>query len=97
MVLDKIGSTLRQGIKKISNAIFIDKKLIDEIIKKSEELTYEHNWIKSDLIMLDNRRFMHGRRAFGKHIKRDIVIMQTERASFGYGATIRKQINSNKR
>ena len=33
MVLDKIGNSLRQGIKKISNAIFIDKKLIDEIIK----------------------------------------------------------------
>ena len=75
----------------------VPQKLIDEITKKSEELTYEHNWIKSDLIMLDNRRFMHGRRAFEKHIKRDIVIMQTERASFGYGATIRKQINSNKR
>ena len=41
MVLDKIGSTLRQGIKKISNAIFIDKKLIDEIIKDLQRALIE--------------------------------------------------------
>lgn len=33
MVLEKLGSTLKSGIKKISNAIFVDKKLIDQIIK----------------------------------------------------------------
>ena len=33
MVLDKLGSTLKGGIKKISNAIFVDKKLIDGIVK----------------------------------------------------------------
>ena len=32
-MLEKIGSSLQNGIKKISNAIFVDKKLIDEIIK----------------------------------------------------------------
>lgn len=32
-MLDKIGNSLQKGIKKISNAIFVDKKLIDEIIK----------------------------------------------------------------
>ena len=52
---------------------------------------------KNDLLMIDNKRFMHGRRAFDKSIKRDIVIVQTQRASFGYGSTTRKQINSNKR
>ena len=41
MVLDKIGSALRQGIKKISNAIFIDKKLIDEIIKDLQRALIE--------------------------------------------------------
>ena len=34
MVLDKLGSALKGGIKKISNAIFLDKKLIDGIIKE---------------------------------------------------------------
>ncbi|MCK4997799.1 signal recognition particle protein [Candidatus Pacearchaeota archaeon] len=33
MVLDKLGSALKLGIKKISNAILIDKKLVDSIVK----------------------------------------------------------------
>jgi signal recognition particle subunit SRP54 len=33
MVLDKLGSALKGGIKKLTNAIFVDKKLIDGIIK----------------------------------------------------------------
>jgi signal recognition particle subunit SRP54 len=32
-MLEKLSETLTKGIKKISNAIFVDKKLIDEIIK----------------------------------------------------------------
>ena len=32
-MLEKISNALKSGIKKISNAIFVDKKLIDEIIK----------------------------------------------------------------
>ena len=33
MVLEKLGSTLRTGISKIKNAILVDKKLIDQIVK----------------------------------------------------------------
>lgn len=32
-MLDKLGNALTSGMKKITNAIFVDKKLIDEIIK----------------------------------------------------------------
>ncbi len=32
-MLDKVGNALKTGIRKISNAITIDKKLVDEIIK----------------------------------------------------------------
>jgi len=32
-MLEKLSETLTKGIKKISNAIFVDKKLIDEVIK----------------------------------------------------------------
>jgi len=39
--------------------------------------------------MIDNKRFLHGRRSFAKGINRDIVIVQTERANFGYGSTTR--------
>ena len=41
MVLDKLGSTLKNGIKKISNAIFVDKKLIDGIVKDIQKSLIE--------------------------------------------------------
>jgi signal recognition particle subunit SRP54 len=41
MVLDKLGSALKGGIKKISNAIFIDKKLIDGIVKEIQKALIE--------------------------------------------------------
>ena len=65
-----------------------------EIKNKSDELTFEHHWEDNDLLMIDNKRFMHGRKSFDKGIERDIVIVQTERASFSYGSTTRKQIKN---
>ncbi len=41
MVLDKLGSALKGGITKISNAIFIDKKLIDGIVKDIQKSLIE--------------------------------------------------------
>ena len=41
MVLDKLGSALKGGVKKISNAIFVDKKLIDGIIKDIQKALIE--------------------------------------------------------
>ncbi len=41
MVLDKLGETLKSGIKKISNAIFVDKKLIDAVIKDLQRTLIE--------------------------------------------------------
>ncbi len=41
MVLEKLGSVLKSGIKKISGAIFVDKKLIDEIIKNIQRALIE--------------------------------------------------------
>ena len=46
--------------------------------------------------MIDNRRFMHGRRAFQKGDKRDLLVVQSSSANFGYGSTTRKKINRNK-
>ena len=70
----------------------VSTKILNEIRNKSEKLTYDHMWENNDLLMIDNKRFMHGRRAYNKRIKRDIVIVQTKRASFGYGATTRASI-----
>ncbi len=41
MVLEKLSSSLKSGIKKISNAIFVDKKLIDGIIKELQKSLIE--------------------------------------------------------
>ncbi|MFH0808243.1 MAG: signal recognition particle receptor subunit alpha [archaeon] len=41
MVLEKLGHSLKSGIKKISNAIFLDKKLIDQVIKDIQKSLIE--------------------------------------------------------
>jgi signal recognition particle subunit SRP54 len=40
-MLEKLGSILQKGVKKITNAIFVDKKLIDEIIKDLQRALIE--------------------------------------------------------
>ena len=41
MVLEKLGSALKSGVTKISNAIFLDKKLVDGIIKDIQKALIE--------------------------------------------------------
>jgi len=41
MVLEKLGNALKSGIKKITNAVFLDKKLIDGIIKDIQRALIE--------------------------------------------------------
>jgi len=41
MILEKLGNALKIGIKKISNAIFVDKKLIDGIVKDIQRALIE--------------------------------------------------------
>ena len=59
------------GIKKFPSEI---KK---EVKKKSEKITYFHKWKKNDFIMLDNRRFMHGRNRILKSDNKKIFNIQT--------------------
>ena len=68
----------------------IPKKILENVQKVSDKLIFELNWKKYDLVMLDNRRFMHGRRKFNFKEKRDILNVQTSRANFAYGETTRK-------
>jgi len=68
----------------------IPNKFLDETNQKSEKITYDLRWKKNDLLMLDNKRFMHGRRKFDKGEKRDLVVIQSSLANFGYGSTTRK-------
>ena len=70
----------------------VPDQFVDEVKQKSSELTFEQYWQDHDLIMIDNKRFMHGRRAFEKNCIREILVVQTSRASFGFGATTRNRI-----
>ena len=83
-------------IKKIrmANGDKISEDLISEVKETCEGLTYAHTWQKDDVILLDNIRFMHGRRYFEKKDPRQILLIEIERASFGYGSTTRTQIKS---
>jgi len=70
----------------------IPSDIMAEVKSRSSELTHDHKWKKDDLVMIDNRRFMHGRREFNKNEKRQVAIAQTLRTNFGYGSTTRKKI-----
>ena len=76
---DQIISRTLLNNKKIPAAI------INEIKTKSDNFTYDYNWKKNDLIMVNNKRFMHGRRGYDKNEPRDIVNIQTGKANFGNG------------
>lgn len=60
----------------------IPRKILKEVEDKAESLTYYHKWKKFDLIMLDNRRFMHARNFFNNSDTRLILNTQTLSANF---------------
>ena len=75
--------------RKFLNNKIIKKEEYNEIFKKAYDLTTEISWEKNDLVMIDNLRFMHGRRKINKkNNSRDIVTVQTMISSFGYGSTL---------
>ena len=60
----------------------IPKEYIDKIRKKASNILYEHKWKKNDILMINNRRFMHGRNEYNKNDPRDILTVQTEHPYF---------------
>ena len=64
----------------------------EEILDKVDNFTYNHFWKENDFIILDNKRFLHGRKSLVEGDPRDIVVVQSRKASFGYGSTTRKSI-----
>ncbi len=73
----------------LMNGDKIPEDIMQEVKEISDLYTYDIEWEKNDLIMLDNKRFMHGRRAYSKGEKREIVNIQTLKANFSYGFTTR--------
>ena len=69
--------------RKMYNGKIIPKKIEDEIHEKANKLTKRITWVKNDLVMIDNIRFMHGRENINKNEKeRDIITMQTSKSKF---------------
>ena len=62
---------------KLANNKKIPKKIINEIKKKSDSITYYHQWKKRDVLMIDNKRYMHGRNKIVKKDLREILNIQT--------------------
>ena len=60
----------------------ISKTFLNIIKKLTSKYTYEHYWKKNQLIMIDNLRFMHGRRAIKKSETRKIINIQTLHSNF---------------
>jgi hypothetical protein len=76
----------------MANGQKIPEKILEEIKQKADDLTYEHSWEKGDFLMVDNLRFLHGRHAYDKDDPRELFLIQSERASFGYGSTTRSSL-----
>lgn len=83
---------IRNTAMQFASGTAVPDDVLAEIRERSAELTYEHPWKPRDLIMVDNKRFLHGRRAFSG--PRDVVNVQTARASFGYGSTTRRTLRA---
>ena len=76
--------------RKLQNGNDIPKNIHTEINEIANQLTQPYKWEGSDLMMLDNKRFLHGRESFEMGDQRDIVSVQTEKASFPYDASWRR-------
>ena len=71
----------------ISNNRQIPKDIYKQIKEKASCITYAHKWENRDLLMIDNKRFLHGRKQLSPVEGRDIVILQTKTTNFGYGVS----------
>ena len=91
IILDRapqiLGWSLEDGSK-------IPDEIMSEIREVSNKLIVDIDWENNDLCMIDNKRIMHGRRKILDDEKRDIINLQSLKASFGYCSTMRKKINS---
>jgi len=79
-----VGSKNEKQIKnvKLVNDKSIPKNIMKEIIRISRKLTFKYNWKKNILLMIDNKRFMHGRDKFKKNSVREILNIQTLKSNF---------------
>lgn len=62
----------KRGIPLLEGQVF-DDDLVDAIRSVARSLTYSHRWQQGDVLLLDNSRFMHGRKAIADSGERRIA------------------------
>lgn len=79
-----VGKDNEEQIKNITtnNNNSIPEDIMKEINIKSDELTYDYVWKKNRLLMLNNYKFMHGRRNFDSSSNREILNLQSLKTNF---------------
>ena len=79
-----VGSKHENQIKKMTliNGEKIPKSILTEIQKLSEELTKDYIWKNNKLLMINNKRFMHGRNDFNINSNREILNIQSLKINF---------------
>jgi len=50
-----------------------DDEVVDTVRSTARSLTYSHRWMQGDIILLDNSRYMHGRKAIADASERRIA------------------------
>lgn len=55
----------------------IPLKILKEIRHLTEKLSYKHHWKKNQILMINNKRFIHGRTEIKKGSIREIINVQT--------------------
>jgi len=60
----------------------IPLKIFREIRSLTDKLSFELQWKKNQVLMIDNRRFIHGRTKIKSASKREIMNVQTLRSNF---------------
>ena len=68
--------------RNFTNGKKLSSQIKSEINKLKKKFTYFHSWNKNDLLMIDNKRFMHGREKVYKYSLRDIVNVQALKTKF---------------
>ena len=79
-----IGSEYEKQIKNMSliNGSKIPNSILEEISLKSKENTFNYNWDTDVLLMVDNKRYMHGRKKLTEYSLREILNIQTLKTNF---------------
>jgi len=89
IILDRDPQVLGWNLENGEN---IPNEIMSEVKKISDKFTLNIDWRDNELCMIDNKRMMHGRRKILESEERDIINIQSLKASFGYGSTTRKQL-----